>query len=225
MFEAQSFHGSDSGTIPAKLIKASSVQRKTLNPKWNERFQFIVDDVQTDRFHMDIWDHDDEEQSVLDAVSSLNQITGGLKGLGRFFKEVAQSARADSDDTTDDFLGCISMNLSDIPPDGLEQWFVLQPRSEKSKVSGSVKLKLWLSTREERLGAEEDDLLDVKEHIELMRQFALYEIRLSGKGIVVESSSMEENMNVIKYNCAARFKKRNSICDSTQESVFARWSN
>ncbi|KAJ1347149.1 hypothetical protein KIN20_002124 [Parelaphostrongylus tenuis] len=159
---------SDSGTIPAKLIKASSVQKKTLNPQWNERFLFIVDDVQTDRFHMDIWDHDDEEQSVLDAVSSLNQITGGFKGLGRFFKEVAQSARADSDNTTDDFLGCISMNLS-----------------------------LWLSTREERLDAEEDDLLDVKEHIELIRQFALHEIRLSGAPVRLWDGVFPDKANTI----------------------------
>ncbi|KAK6043631.1 hypothetical protein COOONC_18864 [Cooperia oncophora] len=58
-------------------------------------------------------------------------------------------------------------------------------------------LQLWLSTREERFGAEEDDLLDVKEHIELMRQFALYEIRLSGAPVRLWDGVFPDKANTI----------------------------
>lgn len=66
-----------------------------------------IDDINSDTFHLDIWDHDDES-CVLDAVSRLNEVRG-VRGLGRFFKQVCQSARQGSQD---DFLGCINIPIA-----------------------------------------------------------------------------------------------------------------
>ena len=44
---------------------------------------------------------------MFDAVSKLNEVRG-VKGLGRFFKQIAQSARSGSQD---DFLGCVNVPL------------------------------------------------------------------------------------------------------------------
>ena len=57
-------------------------------------------------FFIRLRDHDDE-YSVLDAVSKLNEVRG-VKGLGRFFKQIAQSARSGNQD---DFLGCVNLSL------------------------------------------------------------------------------------------------------------------
>ena len=54
-------------------------------------------------------DHDVEE-SVFDAAKTLNKAKN-LKGLGRVFKQIAQSARTSTGDNVDDFLGCIDIPL------------------------------------------------------------------------------------------------------------------
>lgn len=121
---------------------------------------------------MDIWDHDDES-SVLEAVSKLNEVRG-VRGLGRFFKQVCQSARQSSQD---DFLGCVTIPLQDIPSTGLEGWFKLEARSQRSSVQGRIRLKMWLSTREDRGKSEEDNWTELTQHESLYATFVDYELR------------------------------------------------
>lgn len=45
---------------------------------------------------------------MLDAVRSLNEVKG-VKQLGRYFKQVSQSARKGQSGDLDDFLGCINI--------------------------------------------------------------------------------------------------------------------
>lgn len=51
--------------------------------------------------------------------------------------------------------------LQDIPSTGLDGWFKLEARSQRSTVQGRIRCKLWLSTRDDRGTSEEDNSVEV----------------------------------------------------------------
>nr|XP_033819287.1 BAI1-associated protein 3 isoform X2 [Geotrypetes seraphini]XP_033819288.1 BAI1-associated protein 3 isoform X2 [Geotrypetes seraphini] len=135
--------------LPAKYIQVTEVKNNTLNPLWKEKFHFEIDDIYNDQFHLDIWDHDDDV-SVAEACKKLNEISG-FKGMGRYFKQIVKSARANgtagtAEDNMDDFLGCLNIAVNEIPVGGLDKWFKLEPRSSSSRVQGDCHLILKLIT-------------------------------------------------------------------------------
>ncbi|XP_054721279.1 BAI1-associated protein 3-like [Uloborus diversus] len=168
---------SNSDVLPAKFIRTTTVKKATLNPRWREKFRLDIDDARSDRLHLDIWDHDDET-SVFDAARRLNEVSN-LKGLGRYFKEVAQSARTSIGDNVDDFLGCVNIPLEEIPAAGINRWFPLHGRSQRSNVQGQIHLKLQLGTREDRgLATGDDNWREVMEHQQLIFVFISHEIKV-----------------------------------------------
>ncbi|XP_063790639.1 BAI1-associated protein 3 [Pseudophryne corroboree] len=137
--------------LPAKYIQVTEVKSNTLNPIWNENFLFEIDDIYSDQLHLDIWDHDDDV-SVAEACKKLNEVTG-FKGMGRYFKQIVKSARANGtagsvEDNADDFLGCLNISINEIPVGGLDKWFKLEPRTSSSKVQGDCHLIIKLITNQ-----------------------------------------------------------------------------
>ncbi|KAJ8399804.1 hypothetical protein AAFF_G00405340 [Aldrovandia affinis] len=164
--------------LAANCIQATEVKPETLNPVWNEHFVFEIDDVYNDLLHLDIWDHDDDV-SVAEACKKLNEVSG-LKGMGRYFKQIAKSVRAKGDaasaveENVDDFLGCLNIPINTIPVDGCDKWFKLEPRSSASKVQGEchLNLKLFTTQRDTSLSKRDSHLAI---HEKLLSQILRYE--------------------------------------------------
>ncbi|KAF8778199.1 BAI1-associated protein 3 like protein [Argiope bruennichi] len=165
-----------SEALPENFSRVTSVKSQTRNPRWNEQFRLDIEDIRTDTFHLDIWDQDDES-SVFDAAGKLNEVSS-LKGVGRYFKQIAQSARTSNGENVDDFLGCISIRLQDIPSSGLDHWFDLEGRTERSSVQGQIHLKLSFSTRDAKEGNnDEGNWKEVVELMELMWIFIQHALK------------------------------------------------
>lgn len=70
-----------------------------------------------------------------------------------------------------------------MPSTGLDKWYQLEARSQRSNIQGSIRLKLWLSTREDHGQAcaqnNFDNWTDVRRHERLLTIFADYEMSLT----------------------------------------------
>ncbi|KAJ7390160.1 BAI1-associated protein [Desmophyllum pertusum] len=131
--------------LDGESIHMTQVKENSLNPVWNETFTMRVRNLHTDKFHLDIWDCDDK--TVLKEEDNKVSKIKGISGVGRFFKDVMQSARKSSQDgNIDDFLGYIEIPVKDIPADGIDRWFRLEGRSSKSRVDGDCHIKITLTT-------------------------------------------------------------------------------
>uniref|UniRef100_A0A6P8IKU0 BAI1-associated protein 3-like isoform X2 n=1 Tax=Actinia tenebrosa TaxID=6105 RepID=A0A6P8IKU0_ACTTE len=127
-----------------EAIQMTTVRENTLNPEWNETFTMEVNNVSMDVLHIDIWDCDDKEM-LSDQDNKVTKIKG-FHGVGRYFKDVVQSARATENESTDDFLGYLEYRVKDIPSDGLDEWVKLKSKSSKCRVSGDCHVKVSLSS-------------------------------------------------------------------------------
>lgn len=111
----------------------------------------------------------------------------GLKGLDRYFKQIAQSARATATSANvDDFLGSVNVPLDELASSGLDKWFELEGRTEHKRADGRIRLRLKLATREDRgriTTSEEDNFNDFKQHEGILEFFILHELN-SRLGVV-----------------------------------------
>lgn len=79
-----------------------------------------------------------------------------------------------------DFLFCnqfyLRYPLQDIPSTGLDCWYKLEARTTRSNIQGKIRLKLWLSTREDRGTSEEDHWSSIRQQERLYSVFINYEM-------------------------------------------------
>lgn len=73
--------------------------------------------------------------------------------------------------------------VQEVPSTGLDKWYQLEARSQRSNIQGSIRLKLWLSTREDHGPActqnHFDNWTDVRRQERLLTIFADYEMSLT----------------------------------------------
>lgn len=64
----------------------------------------------------------------------------------------------------------------EIPSTGLEGWFKLEGRSHRSSVQGRIRLKIWLSARDDQGQLDDDSIIELRKYERLFTVFMSHEL-------------------------------------------------
>lgn len=71
----------------------------------------------------------------------------------------------------------MNIRIDDLPSNGIEKWYELEGRTEKSNVEGKIRLRLKLATKEDRGRVEEEnDSNELKQQEKILRIFIQHEL-------------------------------------------------
>jgi len=128
-----------------KLVN-TTMKPRTLDPVWNETLQFSIKDTSEDHLQIEVWDFDPNE-TLKEKLCRLGEVKD-CRGLGKLLKQMAvATAKTTPGKQPHQFLGRLDIPLKMVPVMGLERWFSLEGRQDKTKVKerGEIKLNLMMS--------------------------------------------------------------------------------
>lgn len=127
----------------AGRARQSSIKPKTLDPEWNEAFEFELSPAEArgSKLMLYLWDAD-EAVSVSGGIKAgFSGLRKGLAGMKNFVKDLAPGRDGDS------FLGWSELTWAQLDVgDASVHELELQKRSKRSRVSGSVVVRVSLQT-------------------------------------------------------------------------------
>lgn len=95
----------------------------------------------------------------------------------------------------------------DIPSTGLDRWYKLEARTQRSTIQGRIRLKLWLSTREDRGTSEEDNWGELRQQERLYTVFLNHEMNKQGVGC--NKQKAKHTLELIKFSYLKSLNLRN----------------
>lgn len=119
-------------------IKRTNVKEHTLNPMWNETFNFRIRDLRTNILHLEVWDKDPRG-----IAANLRQIKNvrNLRGFRLFCRDCCQNTCYCCTKDTDDFIGKADILVNEIYSEGTDDWMPLKG-TEKGTVNGRIHISI-----------------------------------------------------------------------------------